>query len=268
MKVFRRILSSSRGNSLVEILIALALTGIITTAVLGLYYRQHRNYMIQDDVTNIQATARASIDELTRQIRMAGYQLPAGVPALQAFNGNPDTIVVNYNTSGCEVTLASNMLTGNSSLTCNEDVSCFEDGQFAYIFHPDSGGGEWFQISSVDVGGKTLEHTAYTLSDAYAQDAIIVAMSQVMFYIDPNGSSSLILELPGSGPLVYGDDITDLQFRYRLSNGSIVDVPVLIDDVVEVLISVTAESPVTDAETNTKRTRTYSSSASLRNVGL
>lgn len=273
MKSIRRILSHSTGNSLVEILVALALTGIITTAVLGLYYRQHSNYMIQDDVTNIQQNARASIDEITRQIRMAGYQLPAGVPALVASNANPDTITVNYSPSDCETYLNNGMVTGASELECGADVSCFEDGQWAYIFHPDSGGGEWFEISGVDEGNDRLQHSTMDLSQAYAEDAIIVALSQVKFFVDKSADSlhpALMMQLPGRAPQLYAENVSDLQVRYRLENGNIVDNPVLIDDITEVLVTLTAQSEQFDfdLESPTKRSRTYASSASLRNVGL
>ncbi len=63
------------GFSLVEVMIALLLSAVVTTAAFKAYVDQHKNYLIQDDITNIQQNARASLDELSRQIRMAG--LPA-----------------------------------------------------------------------------------------------------------------------------------------------------------------------------------------------
>ena len=273
MKSFRRILSSPTGNSLVEIMIALALTGIITTAVLGLYYRQHSNYMVQDDITAVQQNARASIDEITRQVRMAGYDLPAGVAPLVASNTNPDTITLHYSASGCETYLSSPMPQPSAELKCATDVSCFEDGQWAYIFHPDSGGGDWFEITHVQTGSRHIQHNTMPLSQAYDEDAILIGLTQIKFYIDQSTDAnhpSLIMEMPGHGPQVYADNVSDLQFRYRLENGNIVDNPVLIDNVVEVLVTVTAQSqdPDYEKENPEKRQRTYASSVSLRNVGL
>ncbi|MBD3257789.1 hypothetical protein GF377_05095 [candidate division GN15 bacterium] len=273
MKTMKKLLSSSAGNSLVEILIALALTGIITTAVLGLYYRQHSNYMVQENVTAVQQNARATIGEITRQLRMAGYEVPAGVPALVAANTDPDTITINYSPENCETYIDANMVTGASDLSCGTAVDCFEDGQWAYIFHPDSGGGEWFQISAVDEAGRRIEHSTMDLSKAYAEDAVIVALQQVKFYISTpgdTGASMLMMEVPGLTPQIYAENISDLQFTYRLENGNIVDLPLLLDDVTEVLVEVTAQSEATDPEMSATeyRTRTYRSSASLRNVGL
>ena len=272
MKSMKRIIGNATGTSLVEILIALALTGIITGAVLGLYYRQHSNYMIQDDITNVQQNARASIDELTRQIRLAGYDLPAGVPAMVCANTNPDTITLHYAVNNCDTYLSSAMPQPSSELKCGSDVSCFKDGQWAYIFHPDSGGGEWFEITHAQTGSNHIQHNNMSLSKAYAADAILMSMSQVKFFIDNSDADhpNLMIEMPGKGAQVYAENISDLQFRYRLENGNIVNVPPLIDDVTEVLISVTGRSAQPDYEMAEPdyRYRTYSSSVSLRNIGL
>ena len=40
-------LKNARGFSLLEVLIALTITGVITAAVMRTYVTQHRNYMVQ-----------------------------------------------------------------------------------------------------------------------------------------------------------------------------------------------------------------------------
>ena len=77
-------ITNNRGFSIMEMLIALFLTGIITTAVFQAFTTQQRHYAVQDDVTTIQQNARASIDELTRQIRMAGHDIPQSLVPLVA----------------------------------------------------------------------------------------------------------------------------------------------------------------------------------------
>lgn len=262
-----------RGVSLIEVMIALVLTGIISTAILRLYSTQHKNYMVQDDVTGIQSAARASIDELTRQVRMAGYALPLGIPALQAYNTNPDTIVVTYSADGCQTSLAVDMGSYYSDLVCGTDVSCFEDGDWVFILDPDSGGGEFFEISQVQTGAKTLQHATMTLSRAYDQGAIVVALNRIKFYLDTTSDPdhpALMMELPGQPPVVYAENVTDLQFRYRLENGTVVDQPVLMTDVREVLISVTGRSNNPDYAYDEPlyRNRNYTSSVFVRNMGI
>ncbi len=276
MKRMNTRLTQQTGTSLIEVLIALFLTGIITMSIMKLYTTQHNNYIVQDDVTAIQQNARASIDELTRQIRMAGHQLPAGLDAMEFANTDPDTITITYRHDGCDNYLSSPMPQPSSELKCGADVSCLEDGQWVYIFDPDSGGGEFFEITHVQTGSNHIQHNTMTLSRAYDANAIILSMNRVRFYVDNTTDPdhpALMMETLRHGPQIYADNITDLQFRYRLTNGNIVDVPALAEDVREVLISVSGRGNNPDYELSTDeddyyRSRTYSSSVSLRNVGL
>lgn len=264
---------SDRGISLVEMLIAFALTGIVTTAVLKAYVTQHKNYMVQDDITTIQQNVRASIDELSKQCRMAGYALPLGLPSIEAANTNPDTITIVYHDDGCDTYLSQAMPQPSSELKCGTDVSCFYDGQWVYIFEPDSGGGEFFEITHVQPSSQHLQHNTMTLSKKYNADAVILSLMKVKFYIDQTDPNhpNLMIALPGKTPKVYAENMTDLQFRYKLEDGNTVDVPIAVEDVREVIISVTGRSANPDPdkpESQKYRTRSASTSVALRNLGV
>jgi prepilin-type N-terminal cleavage/methylation domain-containing protein len=247
-----------KGFSLVEVLIALLLSGIVTTAAFQAYVNQHKNYIVQDDVTNIQQNVRASIDQLNRQIRLAGYQLPSGLPAIVAANTNPDTITITYRNDACNTFLSDAMPQPSAELKCGSDVSCFQDNQWVYIWEADSAKGEWFQM---------------TLTRKYGTNSNVLSLVQIKFYVDKSDTTHpKLMMLPLNGaPQIFADDITDLQFTYRLTNNSVVNVPASVSDVVEVLISVSGRSSNPDVERPTGqqyRTRTYSSSVSLRNRGV
>jgi len=274
---FFKIIRRNNGTSFLEVMIALVIMSVVTTAIFKLYITQHKNYIKQDDLTIVQQNARSSIDELCRQIRMAGYGTPLGVPAIVASNTDPDTITLTYTSDTCETYLSSAMPQPSAELKCATDVSCFWDGQWVYIFEPDSGGGEWFEITHVQTGSNHLQHNTMPLSKAYSQDAIIMAMTQAKFYVDtttnPN-NPTLMVQLVGRQPQIYADNITDLQFRYRMKNGMVLDAPPVADDIREVLISITGrtENPDYDEEAqgvnDPYRYRTFSTSVFLRNVGL
>ncbi len=266
------------GTSLLEILITLVIMSIVTTALFNVYLTQHKNYLIQEDVTAVQQNARASIDELGRHVRMAGHGLPLEMAPIRAINANPDTIVVTYRVDDCETFLSEAMPLPSSELKCGSDVSCFQDGQWVYIFEPDSGGGEWFVLTHVQAGSNHLQHNTMTLSKAYAKDAIVMSVNQVKFYVDATTSPehpSLMLEVPGLAPQVFATDVEDLQFRYRMKNGMIVDAPVVVDDIREVIISLTARSANEDPNIaeignhgDAYRRRTFTTSVFLRNVSI
>lgn len=73
----------SKGFTLVEILIALALMSIITTAIYQLYISNYKTWVSQDLVTEMQQNARFSIDLMTREMQLAGYDIPSGETAIK-----------------------------------------------------------------------------------------------------------------------------------------------------------------------------------------
>ncbi|HUV30790.1 MAG TPA: prepilin-type N-terminal cleavage/methylation domain-containing protein [Acidobacteriota bacterium] len=262
-----------RGATLLEALIALAITGIVTMAIMKLYLTQHENYLVQDNITTIQQNARASIDELTRHIRMAGHGMPASLESVVAANSNPDTITVRYVASGCATRLSEAMPQPSSELKCAGDVSCFFDGQWVYMFDPDFGGGEWFQLTEVQTGSLHLQHNTMVLSRAYGANSVVLDMNEVKFFVDQTTDPDhpdLMIQHGNQSPQVYAENIADLQFTYRLSNGVVVMTPLLSKHIREVIISVTARSdqPNQDNAQDPYRTRTYTSSVNLRNVGV
>jgi hypothetical protein len=267
---------SQRGTTFLEVMIALLIMGVVTTAIFKLYITQHKNYLTQDDVTTIQQNARASIDELSRHIRMAGYDLPLGLQSIRPANTNPDTITITYLFSGCDTYLASGMPQPSSELKCATDISCFYDGQWVYIFDPDSAVGEWFEITQVQVASQHLQHNTMAFSRKYQANSLVLAMTEIKFFVDNTTDPdhpNLMVQLMDQTPQVFAENITDLQFQYHMKNGTVEDEPTVIDNIREVAILVTGRSRNPDIELaeeleNQYRQRTFSTSVYLRNVGI
>lgn len=263
----------NRGASLMEMMIGLFLAGLVTAAIFELYINQHKQWTIQDDVIEIQQNGRAAIDELTRVIRMAGHELPIGLNALEASNGDPDTITINFMESDCQAVLEQAMANAGAELHCDsQDISCFYPGQWAYIFQPDSGGGEFFEISGVDSANWRIQHTSMALTKVYPKDAIILALQRMKYYIDNSDTlhPNLMLELPGKSPQIYAENVTDLQFRYRMKSGHVVNVPPIIQDVraIEIRLSVRSADKDADFSNEPYRSREYTSFVNLRNLDI
>jgi len=66
-------ISKEYGFTLIEIMIAMAITGIISAAIVSSFLSQQKTYIIQENVTEMQQNLRAGMDLLVREIRMAGY---------------------------------------------------------------------------------------------------------------------------------------------------------------------------------------------------
>jgi len=268
----KKLLKSIRGVTLVEVLLALLITGIISAAMFRVYINQHHAWMIQDRVIEMQQSARASIDELTRQLRMCGYALPVTLDAFTAYNTDPDTITIYYKSTACEAPIVHAMPQPSAELRCDgNDVSCFYDGQYAYIFDPTAETGEFFTITQVQAASAHVQHNLGPLSKAYPAGSQLLSIEVVKFYIDRSDTlhPKLMIQLGSSAPQIYAENIVDLQFTYTLKNGVTVDVPAIKDDVRRIGVQVTARTPDPDVEfeANPYRLETYQSQVYLRNLG-
>jgi type IV pilus assembly protein PilW len=66
-------LRKNSGVTLTELLIALALTGIVAGAIYNIFISQGKAYTIQSEVAEMQRNLRAGIFMMEREIRMVGY---------------------------------------------------------------------------------------------------------------------------------------------------------------------------------------------------
>lgn len=95
-------LHNHRGHTLIEVLVALFLTGIISMAGLQFYVDTHNQALAQEDVGDLQNVARATLDEIARNLRQAGYKIGAHAPYALA----GDTLFVYYSDTQAVDTVA------------------------------------------------------------------------------------------------------------------------------------------------------------------
>lgn len=75
----RRSLNTEHGFSLIELITALGISGIILAAVTATFISQSRSYDAQEQINGMQQAARAAMDIITREVRMAGYNTNGGL---------------------------------------------------------------------------------------------------------------------------------------------------------------------------------------------
>lgn len=66
-----------KGFTLVELLVAMAISGIVVAAVYTAFITQQKSYTVQDQVAEAQQNARVGLDLIAREVRMAGYGQPS-----------------------------------------------------------------------------------------------------------------------------------------------------------------------------------------------
>ena len=86
---------TEKGISLIELMIAVFLTVLIGAAVLSFYVTQHNQFLVQEDVSDMQQNARVAMDEIAKNIRKAGYGL-VGHPSISV---GANSIAVYYKDS-------------------------------------------------------------------------------------------------------------------------------------------------------------------------
>jgi type IV pilus assembly protein PilW len=64
--------TNPKGFTLVEVLIAIAITGVVLGAIYGVFASANQTYFTQDSVADTQQRVRIALDMMARDIRMAG----------------------------------------------------------------------------------------------------------------------------------------------------------------------------------------------------
>ena len=66
-----------RGFTLIELLIAMAIGLVVTTSISSAFISQRKTYAIQEQIAEMTQSARAALDMISREVKMAGYD-PTG----------------------------------------------------------------------------------------------------------------------------------------------------------------------------------------------
>jgi len=92
-----------QGFTLLELLVAMAVFGIVIGAVYSTYYTQQRSYVVQTEISHMEQNLRAAILLMAREIRMAGCdptdEAGAGITTALA-NTMAFTMDIRGNTAG------------------------------------------------------------------------------------------------------------------------------------------------------------------------
>jgi type IV pilus assembly protein PilW len=207
----------NKGFTLVEVLIALAISGLLMTAVYTAFQSQQRSYLAQDQVAEMQQNIRVGLDIMVREIRMAGFD-PVG-------------------SADAGITTAT---VGRFSFT--QDINADNDG----IDNDGDGstdendGSENFPNGSLGDSNETVTY-GFSNSDDSEPDGVV----------DGGGVASLGRDT-GGGFQPVAENIQAIEFNYLDEDGN---VTVALDDIRSVQISILARAQRPDR--NYSDTRAY-----------
>jgi len=263
---------NEKGITLIELLVSATMALILIGAGFELYLNQHKTWIIEEQISEMQQNGRAAMEEMSNKIMMGGYRLPKGVNPIIAKNTNPDTItILSMNENGCQAITKQAMSQPSSDLRCDGlDISCFKPETWAYIYDPNTMTGEFFYITQVQVASSYIQHNT-DLSKSYPVGSRVMMTDYYKYYLDvaTDPDHPRLMRLgPDMTSQVFAENIEDLQFRYGLANGVYVDVPVAGYLVREVKITLKTRTARQDLQLSGYRKRTFTSTVKVRNLGL
>ena len=272
MKIARKLRGQS-GVTLLELLVGAALATIVVSAVTQFYVTEHYSLNQQMDASEVQQNLRSALQEMTDQIRMAGYGLPRDMDPVVARNANPDSILFYYRkseTSRAELSQA--MANPLDPLRCvGFDLTEFKSNTWAYIFDHAAKSGEFFYMSSVDNGSQEITHPLVPLTKSYPSGSEVIAVEIIRYYIDRTvpAHPNLMRSRQGEGAVVFSEGVDSLQFSYQLTSGVWTDAPGAGRLVRAVRVSLSALGKGdTDGVLQGARHRRLSTQVNIRNLAM
>jgi len=270
-----------QGMTLVELLVALVISGLLLAAAYRTFIGQQKTFVVQDQVVDMQQNMRLAINRMMTEIRMAGFGnvsmvLPVTIGA-NTFNN-----VVNLNTPTAGALTIVSAVGGTSTLT-NEGgvgqtqvvVSTLTDTQGNALFDTGNrkyisvGGLDSHMITSIDSGTKTITLNG-PLTFYHPVGTPVYTIRALSYRVTVVSGISTLLkdENLGNGLQPQADNIENLQFTYLDASGNPTANP---PDIRIVRVSLTARAERQDPDLNNGdgyRRRQIASNIHLKNMGI
>lgn len=268
-----------KGITLIELLIALAISAILIAGIYRTFITQQRSYMVQDQVVEMQQNVRVAINKMMREIRMvnfgqvAYYDEGTGnfTSRILPVNGFADVLTTNADNitivGGFRQvrTAAGNPITVTASagnqITLSNATDEFNGAANSYL---SIGGEESFIVQNQPVG--TTAVLVLDRAPTNPAGQFVFRVQAVTYSVD----GSLVLrrnENTGGGGQPLADNIESLQFRYFDENGGIPATPNRTASIQVTVVARTKEPDPTYTGGGGYRRREITSRIQLRNMG-
>lgn len=240
---------STSGFTLIEIMVALVILGIATTAIFTTFMSQNKAYVVQNTVAEMQQNLRGGMQFLEMDARNAGYGLPPSaalkIPSMLLGGGTISMVsglgIADGDTTGFDnlylislsatATQLSDSMPSVSSEIKVVDPTGFQVGMIAIIF--DSTNADVFQVTEIQDSNHIQHNPAGTFgmenknfSKAYGEGSSVALINYSGYYVDTTTDPAhpkLMRHVPGDNVLlseIVADDIEDLQIRLVLQDGT------------------------------------------------
>jgi len=270
-----------KGITLIELLVALVISGILLAGVYRTFVSQQHTFTVQDQVVDMQQNVRLAINRMTRELRMAGFGRMNDAffgkvvgKGGGKVHGNFENIVTPGGVGSVTVlggyqsltTLSANATSSSNTIQVN-DATGLDLIKRKYI---SINGVESHQIFKIT--GNLIE---FTPGEALNEDHLLGEPVFLIIAITysravSEGKWALLRdENLGQGPQPVAENIDDLQFAYFDANGITTANPA---DIRMIQLTIIARTDKTDPELakvgDGFRRRTLTSNIQLRNLAF
>jgi prepilin-type N-terminal cleavage/methylation domain-containing protein len=240
----------SRGFTFVELLVTIALLGVVVSALLATMHRTRGEAERIENLVEQRQQARAAVQLLERDVRMSGSGW-GRLPVVISVNGAPDTIyaitpgfVAGVNSSdslmimgawSANTTIQAAMPNPSSTLKVN-DTSGFSDGDLVVI--SDGTSANMFEVTGVNGSASTLQHnpaSPYNPPGGFSQwpqggygvGTQVFKVEIISYRVDPTSyRRPALVRRPFRGTeQIVAYDVDRFQVWYRMQDGTMTRSP-------------------------------------------
>jgi prepilin-type N-terminal cleavage/methylation domain-containing protein len=285
----------NKGFTLVELLIVTALMGLVAMAIFTLYRTTSRTAATSDEVIEVQQNLRIAMDQITRDLRMAGFMTPPLNDAFLQADATSLTLVT-ATATGRAARIDQDLVTDGSAeldftVALEEMVDLFVVDDTVRVLRPPNQGepiGQVFNVTGVNRNNRRLSLDDFSGSVAveYLRGDMIVQTTAaapnpntVQYCLGPAADcgstvatcpvnqNCLMRILNGTAAVVAGNIAPDgLTFTYFLENGNQTVAPADLGQIRALRVELTGQTvttvPLSDGQA---KTRTITSVVKLRN---
>jgi prepilin-type N-terminal cleavage/methylation domain-containing protein len=223
-----------KGLTLIELLIAMTMTGVLGAGIYRTFVGQQHTYQVQEDIVDVQQNARMAITQMVRDIRMAGFgRVDAKTYGASGMHGKYKNIVTPGNSTVTIVaafqqvtTLAADTGSGLDTITVSDASSFTTSGPKQYIC---INGTESHRIKKIN--GNQIQffndgNDTGTLVDSHYTGEPVFLVKAISYSLGMSDGKMCLLrdENLGDGLQPVAENIESIQFAYtiREDDGSLV----------------------------------------------
>ena len=258
--------AGDRGYTLVELLVVVAILGLVAAAIGGVYQVSVQAYTRSSSLEDAQVGARAGLERMVTELRLIGAFWTGATGAGTAITTATSTSItfmadVNGDTviSGAETTTTAAIASDSTTVVVNASAtnvaSSFNVYQTAtlndYLYIADGATREVSRVSGVSGSTLTLATALYY---SYTVGSLVRSVETVTYNFDA-ATGSLTRSVGGSGASTIVDNVTGLTLTYFDATGTLLSAPVTLASIREIQVSLTTQGSDGSRRTLASRVR-------------